>query len=66
MKVAYQMHTAGMKMAHPGVTEQEVTGILEGISMSGGGMVSFPIICSVHGETLHNHYHHFVCSARMP
>jgi Xaa-Pro aminopeptidase len=57
MEVAYQMHTAGMKMAHPGVTEQEVTGILEGISMSGGGIVSFPVICSIHGETLHNHYH---------
>ncbi len=57
MKVAYEMHTTAMKMAHPGVTEQKITGVLEGISMSGGGMVSFPIICSVHGETLHNHYH---------
>ena len=57
MKVAYEMHTTAMKMAQPGNTEQQVTGILEGISMSGGGMVSFPIICSVHGETLHNHYH---------
>jgi len=57
MEVAYKMHTTAMKMAHPGVTEQEITGVLEGISMSGGGIVSFPIICSVHGETLHNHYH---------
>ncbi len=57
MKVGYEMHTTAMKMAQPGNTEQQVTGILEGISMSGGGMVSFPIICSVHGETLHNHYH---------
>jgi Xaa-Pro aminopeptidase len=57
MKVAYDMHTTAMKMAQPGNTEQQVTGILEGVSMSGGGIVSFPIICSVHGETLHNHYH---------
>ena len=57
MKVGYDMHTTAMKMAHPGTTEQEITGVLEGISMSGGGIVSFPIICSVHGETLHNHYH---------
>ncbi len=57
MAVAYQMHTTAMKMAHPGATEQQITGILEGVSMSGGGPVSFPIICSVRGETLHNHVH---------
>ena len=57
MATAYQMHTTAMKMAQEGRTEQDVTGIIEGISMSGGGMVSFPVICSVHGETLHNHYH---------
>ncbi len=57
MSVAYKMHTKAMQMAHPGVTEQEITGALEGISMSGGGIVSFPVICSVRGETLHNHYH---------
>lgn len=57
MEVAYKMHTTAMRMAHPGVSEQEITGVIEGISMSGGGMVSFPVICSVRGETLHNHYH---------
>ncbi len=57
MAVAYQMHTTAMKMAHDGVTEQAITGALEGVSMSGGGMVSFPIICSKRGETLHNHNH---------
>jgi Xaa-Pro aminopeptidase len=57
MATAYEMHTTAMKMAQPGVTEQAITGAIEGISMSGGGMVSFPVICSIHGETLHNHYH---------
>ncbi|WP_066632494.1 aminopeptidase P family protein [Labilibacter marinus] len=57
MWTAYNMHTTAMKMAHPGRTEQEITGVIEGVSMSGGGMVSFPVICSVRGETLHNHYH---------
>ncbi len=57
MATAYKMHTTAMKMAHPGKTEQEITGTIEGISMSGGGIVSFPVICSVRGETLHNHYH---------
>ncbi|WP_291858157.1 aminopeptidase P family protein [Marinilabilia sp.] len=57
MTTAYKMHTTAMKMARPGIPEQEITGVLEGVSMSGGGMISFPVICSVRGETLHNHYH---------
>lgn len=57
MDVAFQMHTTAMRMAHPGTSEQAIAGAIEGVSMSGGGMVSFPVICSVHGETLHNHYH---------
>jgi Xaa-Pro aminopeptidase len=57
MEVAWRMHTTAMRMAHSGVSEQEITGAIEGISLSGGGMVSFPVICSVRGETLHNHYH---------
>ncbi len=55
--VAYEMHTTAMKMAHPGVIEQEIAGTIEGIALAYGGMVSFPIILSIHGETLHNHYH---------
>jgi len=51
------MHATAMKMAQDGATEQQITGAMEGISMSGGGMVSFPIICSKRGETLHNHDH---------
>jgi Xaa-Pro aminopeptidase len=57
MTVASKMHTTAMKMARPGISEQEITGTLEGISMSGGGIIAFPVICSVRGETLHNHYH---------
>jgi len=57
MRTAWEMHTTAMRMARPGISEQEITGAIEGVSMSGGGMVSFPVICSVRGETLHNHYH---------
>ncbi len=55
--VGYQMHTTAMKMARPGVWEQEIAGIIEGIAAAGGGMISFPIILSQNGETLHNHDH---------
>ncbi len=52
--VAYRMHTTMMKMAHPGTWEREIVGHMEGISLSNGGMVSFPIILSMDGQTLHN------------
>lgn len=55
--IAYEMHTTSMRMAMPGVIEREIAGRIEGISLSLGGPVSFPIILSIHGETLHNHYH---------
>lgn len=55
--IGYEMHTTAMKMAQPGIYEREIAGRIEGIALSGGGKVSFPVILSIHGETLHNHYH---------
>lgn len=55
--IGYIMHTTAMKLAQPGITEREVAGALEGISLSNGGLPSFPIILTVNGQTLHNHYH---------
>ncbi|MBC8343441.1 MAG: aminopeptidase P family protein [Bacteroidetes bacterium] len=54
---AYLMHTTAMKMAQPGVVEQEIAGTIEGIALAHGGPVSFPVILSMDGQTLHNHYH---------
>jgi Xaa-Pro aminopeptidase len=55
--VAYEMHTTAMKMAKPGVIEKEIAGVMEGIALSKACGVSFPIILSINGQTLHNHYH---------
>ena len=55
--IAYNMHTTAMKMCKPGVVEREIAGTIEGISLAQGGPVSFPIILSINGQTLHNHYH---------
>ncbi len=55
--VGYQMHVTAMKMAKPGIWEQTIAGTIEGIANAGGGMVSFPVILSQNGETLHNHDH---------
>lgn len=53
----YKMQTTAMKMCKPGVYEREIAGAIEGIAIGDGGCVSFPVILSQHGETLHNHDH---------
>ena len=57
LDIAYEMHTTAMKMARPGVVERDIAGAIEGIASSMGNGVSFPIILSINGQTLHNHYH---------
>jgi len=61
--VGYQMHVTAMKMAQVGVWEQTIAGTIEGIANAGGGMVSFPVILSQNGETLHNHDHSKILEA---
>lgn len=52
--IGYEMHTTAMRMAKVGVVEREIGGTLEGVARRMGGGVSFPPICTQHGETLHN------------
>ncbi len=61
--VAYEMHTTSMKMAMPGAKEQDIYGKIEGIALSHGGPVSFPVILSVNGQILHNHHHENILKA---
>jgi Xaa-Pro aminopeptidase len=52
-----EMQTLAMRRARPGVYEREVAGAMEGAAVARGMQLAFPIIFSVHGETLHNHFH---------
>jgi Xaa-Pro dipeptidase len=56
LDVAYEMQTTAMKLARPGKNEREIAGIMEGIAVARGGRLSFPIIFSKNGQTLHNHF----------
>jgi len=58
-ETGYKMHVAAMKMAKPGVMEQEIAGTIEGIALAYGGGTSFPTILTQNGQTLHNHSHSF-------
>ena len=57
VNISVDMHVAAMKMTRPGMKEAEVAAAVEAIAMANEGHVSFPVIATINGQTLHNHYH---------
>ncbi|MEZ5044306.1 MAG: aminopeptidase P family protein [Saprospiraceae bacterium] len=57
VNVSGAMHVAAMKAAKAGMREAELAGMIEGIAVAHGGDLSYPVILSVNGQILHNHYH---------
>lgn len=57
LSISYDMNAAAMKLIAPGKYEYEVCGKIQGMVLSRNSHISFPVIFSIHGETLHNHSH---------
>lgn len=57
VNISIDMHVTAMAMARPGMKESDIAAKVTQIALAGGGGLSFPVIATVHGETLHNHYH---------
>jgi len=55
--ISVEMHIAAMRMARPGMLESEIAAEVERVAVAAGGRISFPVIATIHGETLHNHFH---------
>ena len=55
--ITAQMHIAAMQNARPGMKEYEVAAIIQNKAMENGATLSFPMIVTKDGQTLHNHYH---------
>ena len=55
--ITTKMHLAAMQYARPGMKEYEVASKVQEVAYTEGGSLAFPIILTVNGETLHNHYH---------
>lgn len=53
--VSADMHEAYMRLTKDGMIEKDVAGVLEGIALSKAGGLSYPVILTVNGETLHIH-----------
>lgn len=55
--IAQEMQVAAMKASRPGVVEQEIAGLIDGIAATKGGGIPFSTIFSINGQILHNPYH---------
>lgn len=51
------MHFEAMHKAAPGMKEYELAAKVQQVAFSAGGSLSYPIILTVNGQVLHNHYH---------
>jgi Xaa-Pro aminopeptidase len=57
VNTSMDMHLSAIKMARPGMKECEVAAEMERIALAAGGYISFPVIATINGQTLHNHFH---------
>jgi Xaa-Pro aminopeptidase len=51
------MHLLAMSKTRPGMKEEEIAAIIHGEALRTGGNLAYPVILTIHGEILHNHFH---------
>ena len=51
------MHIRAMQLVRPGMKECEIAAAVTEVALQNGGQLSFPVIATINGQTLHNHYH---------
>ena len=57
VNTSVDMHVSAIKMVHPGMKEVDVAAEMEKIALATEGNISFPVIATVSGQFLHNHFH---------
>ncbi len=57
VNISGNMHLMTMSMAQKGISEALLCGSAESIAVSMGAYPAYPVILTVNGQTLHNHYH---------
>lgn len=55
--ISADMHLIAMQKTRPGMTEAEVAALVNQVAEKHNGHVAYPIILTVNGQILHNHYH---------
>jgi Xaa-Pro aminopeptidase len=51
------MHETAIRMARSGMFEAEIAAMVTKITLEREGFLSFPVIATVNGDILHNHFH---------
>lgn len=57
VNISADMHIEAMRMVRPGMRESEIAARVEQIALAANVQPSFPVIATINGQTLHNHYH---------
>lgn len=55
--VTAESYAQAIKFIKPGMKEYQVAGTLEGVVLEKNCRMAYPTICTVNGQTLHNHYY---------
>jgi Xaa-Pro aminopeptidase len=55
--ITREAYLQSVRQIRPGSFEYQVAGAFEGSVLSNNCRLAYPIICTVNGETLHNHYY---------
>jgi len=57
VNITVDMHVAAMRITKSGMIEATVAAEVNRIALAANGNISFPIIATINGQILHNHYH---------
>lgn len=57
VNTSVDMHTLAIRLAKHGVSEAQIAAAVQEVAVAAGGQISFPVIATINGQTLHNHYH---------
>ena len=57
VNISADMHIRAMQLVRPGMKECEIAAAVTVVALQNGGQLSFPVIATINGQTLHNHYH---------
>jgi Xaa-Pro aminopeptidase len=58
LQISFEMYDLALLILGEAQYEYQIAGALEGVALQANSRLSFPLICSVRGEVLHNHAHH--------
>lgn len=57
VSISADMHMAAIRHARPGMKEYELVAKVEEVAAAANGRLAYPVILTINGQVLHNHYH---------